>query len=147
MEKECTKTLLERIMWQVRVWSHHSGHLPRKNPIQLIRLQATPWKSSLSRVILIFLLATCCWDCHQPLRWTTSNLVYFTWSSHGSFLTVTLLRQSVLIDILCLARSCSTEAAGCLLLLSAEKPDLESETHVMNQTVLKLGYIAWSVLS
>lgn len=87
------KTLLERITWQVRVWSHHSGHLPRKNPIQLIRLQATPWKSGLSQVILIFLLATCCWDCHQPLRWTTSNLVYFTWSSHGSFLTVTLLRQ------------------------------------------------------
>lgn len=45
-----------------------------------------------------------------------------------------LMRQSVLIDILCLARSANTEAAGCLLLLSAEKPDLESEKHIMNQT-------------
>lgn len=45
-----------------------------------------------------------------------------------------LMRQSVLIDILCLARSGNTEAAGCLLLLSAEKPDLESEKHIMNQT-------------
>jgi len=45
-----------------------------------------------------------------------------------------LMSQCVLIDILCLVRSGDTEAAGCLLLLSAENPDLGSEKRIMNQT-------------
>lgn len=69
-----------------------------------------------------------------PLRWTTSNSIYFMWRSHISFLTMALTRQSVLIDILCLVRSGNTEAVGCLLLSAAEKPDVELEKHIMNQT-------------
>lgn len=45
-----------------------------------------------------------------------------------------LTRKSVLIDILCLVRSGNTEAVGCLLLSAAEKPDVELEKHIMNQT-------------
>lgn len=45
-----------------------------------------------------------------------------------------LMRLSVLINMLFCVRSGNTGAAGCLLLLFAEKPDLESEMHIMNQT-------------
>lgn len=44
-----------------------------------------------------------------------------------------LTRHSGLADALSLARSGQTEASGYLLLFP-ERPDLESEKHIMNQT-------------